>query len=211
MKKIIPFGMAIWLVLNCIPAKSRAQSQEVQQLLLDIQKLHQLKNILHQMVTGYQMLSQGYGRIRLISRGSDSLQQGFLDGLGVINPLIGQSGEVRAIFQDQQQVQNSCHQLLREVSQGEDQLTPGDIQDLQWVAHRQLERSSQLLEEVVAVLSSHALLISDAKRLQILERMERDSRDQLRFLLPFIQRCQLLITQRSLAEKEIKTIQQLNG
>ena len=54
-----------------------AQSQEAQQLLLNWEKLTQLKAILENMYEGYQVVSKGYNTIKDISQGNYSLHQVF--------------------------------------------------------------------------------------------------------------------------------------
>jgi hypothetical protein len=48
-------------------------STELQQLLLNIEKLTQLKGILSDMKTGYQIYQQGYGSISQLSKGNFNL------------------------------------------------------------------------------------------------------------------------------------------
>src|SRR4051812_27551793 len=78
----------VWLVtLNSI-GKANAQSYEVQQLLLDVQKLAQLKQILKDMKTGYEIVSMGYTSIRDLSQGNFSLHQGFLNEMLAVSSAV---------------------------------------------------------------------------------------------------------------------------
>ena len=55
MKRVLMIGVIGFVLLLGIPSPARAQSAEVQQLLLDMQKLAQLKGILNDMYKGYQV------------------------------------------------------------------------------------------------------------------------------------------------------------
>src|SRR5690606_12907886 len=80
----------IWilLILTSSAVSSRAQSHEVQQLLLNYEKLSQLKNILADMKKGYQVVSNGYTTIKHISEGNFNLHDAFIDGLFAVSPAI---------------------------------------------------------------------------------------------------------------------------
>lgn len=65
-----------------------AQSQETQQLLLNVEKLSQLKNILSDMKRGYSVITNGYNSVKNIAKGNFSLHEVFLDGLMLVNPEI---------------------------------------------------------------------------------------------------------------------------
>src|SRR5688572_31632250 len=83
--------MKKWVLIILITAfgsKSFGQSQEVQQLLLNWEKLAQLKKILNDMYTGYKIVHQGYTTIRDISQGDFTLHKDFLDGLLEVSPVV---------------------------------------------------------------------------------------------------------------------------
>ena len=83
MKKII------FICCFCILSKFvSAQSQEVQQLLLNVEKLAQFKKILQNMKQGYQVLHKGYTTIRNLSQGNFSLHKTFLDALFEVSPAV---------------------------------------------------------------------------------------------------------------------------
>ena len=64
----------------------KAQAAEITQLLLNVEKLSQLKQILQNMKDGYQIISGGYNLVKDISEGNFSLHRSFLDGLYMVNP-----------------------------------------------------------------------------------------------------------------------------
>src|SRR5260221_11286305 len=73
-------------LLNCNSAFS--QEQEMEQLILDWEKLQQLEKILDNMYAGYKILDYGYTTIKNIAQGNYKLNQAFLDGLYLVNPSV---------------------------------------------------------------------------------------------------------------------------
>src|SRR5687768_9086443 len=79
------------------PAKLFAQTHEAEQLLLNVEKLAQLKQILSDMKKGYTVLSTGYNTIKNISEGNYQLHQTFLDGLLAVSPTVRKYQKVTRI------------------------------------------------------------------------------------------------------------------
>ena len=78
----------ILILVGCLGMTTHvhAQKDEIQQLLLNWEKLRQLEEILDNMYKGYKILDKGYRTIRDISKGNYSIHQAFLDGLMAVNP-----------------------------------------------------------------------------------------------------------------------------
>ena len=75
--------------LGILPAfRASAQADEIAQLVLNIEKLAQFKQILSDMKKGYEILSGGYNTIKNISEGNFSLHKAFLDGLMEVSPTV---------------------------------------------------------------------------------------------------------------------------
>src|SRR3990167_8163164 len=87
MKKLII--MISLSFLGMLPAfRASAQADEIAQLILNIEKLAQFKQILSDMKKGYEILSGGYNTIKNISEGNFSLHKAFLDGLMDVSPTV---------------------------------------------------------------------------------------------------------------------------
>ena len=74
------------LVLPLAALRAQSVSDDTEQLLLDVQKLAQLKQILVEMEQAYTITHAGYESIKSLSQGTFSLHQAFLDGLLAVNP-----------------------------------------------------------------------------------------------------------------------------
>src|SRR5690606_24071312 len=96
----------IWLSILIIGTNLsvKAQSKEIQQLMLNYEKLTQLKNILTDMKKGYQVVSNGYTAIKDISEGNFNLHDAFIEGLLSVSPAIKNYKRVPDIIQYQKYI-----------------------------------------------------------------------------------------------------------
>ena len=79
------------VVVMCIcfsSIKGYSQADEIQQLLLNLEKLTQFKKILQNMYDGYEILHEGYTAIKDISEGNFNLHKNFLDALLEVSPSV---------------------------------------------------------------------------------------------------------------------------
>ena len=201
--------MLILLALACLlPLRSRAQADEIQQLLLNVEKLNQLKNILSDMKQGYDILHQGYGAVRDISQGSFRLHETFLDGLLAVNPHLQQYRRVADILAAQQQLVREyqrAYRLFREAGS----FSAAELQYLGAVYSRLLEESTRHLDELALVLTAGALRMSDGERLRAIDRIYAGTADKLAFLRDFNRQTTLLALQRGQAQRELNGLLEL--
>src|ERR1700730_10178062 len=90
-----------------------AQAFEIEQLVLDIQKLAQLKSILTDLYKGYEILSLGYNTIKNISEGNFNLHQAFLDGLLMVSPAVKNYKRIKDIIDYQGRIVSGYKSALR--------------------------------------------------------------------------------------------------
>src|SRR5450432_4601488 len=103
MKKWIVSLMLV-MGLALVPTKSNAQIYELERLILDIEKLSQLKNILSDLYKGYEILKTGYSTIKDISEGNFNLHKAFLDGLLAVSPAVQKYERIAQIFELQSRI-----------------------------------------------------------------------------------------------------------
>lgn len=103
MKRIKRYGLLVWAMMLS-GLGSFAQSHEAKQLMLNVEKLSQLKNILSDMKKGYSMVAEGYKKVKDVASGNFSLHQVFLDGLLVVSPEVKKYRRVAGIISAQQQL-----------------------------------------------------------------------------------------------------------
>jgi len=156
--------MAFLISFFWSPVATPAQSYEVQQLLLDVEKLAQLKNILKDLQEGYQVLEKGYSTIRDLSKGSFDLHQAFLDGLLVASPTVRNYKRVADILQLQASLLDRCKTAWSKFRQ-DPHFHPEELELMGNLFGRLLDQSGKDLEVLASVLTDGKLRAGDAERL----------------------------------------------
>lgn len=90
-----------------------AQSQELETLKVEMQKLAQLKLMLSEMKNGYQSLAKGYDALRDIGKTNFQLHQQQLDKLLLVSPELQRDPVIRQIQVSHQQIQTTCVSLYK--------------------------------------------------------------------------------------------------
>jgi hypothetical protein len=185
---------------------AKAQSTEVQQLLLNVEKLSQLKNILADMKKGYQVVSTGYNAVKNISRGNFSLHETFLDGLMLVSPEIKKYKRVADIITYQKSIVMEYRSAFNQFKRT-DNFSPNEIDYMGRVYKQLFDQSLDNLEELTMIVTSSKLRMTDDERLKAIDRIFADSQDKLVFLHSFNKEAGLLNLQRKREKAEIKSIQ----
>lgn len=185
-----------------------AQSAEITQLVLDIEKLSQLKKILSDMKDGYTIVSKGYGTIKDLSKGNFNLHNAFLNGLLMVNPKLRNYRRVAAIIRDEELLVTEYKAAFgRLKSSG--QLRPQELQYLGTIYSNLFDRSLQNIDALTMVLTDSKLRMSDDERLKMIDNLYDDMQNKLGFLRSFNQQADALVTQRAAAAKNVTDLQQL--
>lgn len=187
-----------------------AQSQEAKQLLLNVEKLAQLKLMLSHMKTGYTILSKGYRTISDLSKGNFNLHKNFLDGLLAVSPAVKKYQRVADIIQTQLKLVKESNTALREFSRNK-QFTAREIDYLGKVYGNLLKESLQLLEELALVLTAGQLRMSDDERLRAIDRIYDEVMEQYDFLNEFTNGTSILSLQREKDQLDIDLMRRIHG
>lgn len=188
------------------PAPARAQAAEIQQLLLNVEKLEQLKSILTDMKKGYDILHQGYGAIQEISAASFTLHETFLDGLLAVNPALRQYRRVTDIITCQQQIVSEYRNAHKRFLQS-GSFTPAELAYIGQVYEGLSAQSLRHLEELALVLTAGELRMGDDERLAAIDRIYLEASDKLAFLRHFNRQATLLALQRDREQNSIRSLQ----
>ncbi len=188
---------------------SRAQSTEVQQLLLNYEKLTQMKNILADMKKGYQIVSKGYNTIKDISEGNFNLHEEFINGLMSVSPAIRNYRRVPQIIDYQKRiVQEYKAAFARYKSKGTFSVSEMDY--LSTVYNNLFSQSLRNLDELATILTSSNLSMSDDERLTAIDKIFEDTEDKLQFLRDFNSKTNILVIQRLKEKRDIAATQKLH-
>ncbi|KAA8480105.1 TerB family tellurite resistance protein [Arcticibacter tournemirensis] len=191
-----------------IASGSQAQSTEAQQLLLNVEKLSQLKNILEDMKKGYQIVSEGYSKIKNIAQGNFSLHEVFLDGLLLVNPEIKKYHRIADIITDQKDIVSEYKTAYKRfVASGN--FNENEIRYLNQVYSQLTTQSLRNLDDLTTVITSSQLRMSDDERLQAIDRIFEDTRDKLNFLRHFNRQASLMNLQREKEKADVQSLKQI--
>ncbi len=193
------------LLLASLNVATMAQSQEAQQLLLNVEKLSQMKNILSDMKKGYQIISGGYNAIKDISQGNFSLHEVFLDGLMLVSPEVKKYRRVADIISYQKSIVSEYKSAFKRFSTA-DVFSVEEIGYLGRVYKQLFDQSVDNLDELLMVITSSKLRMSDSERLAAIDRIFLNVEDKLVFLRDFNSKATSLSLAREKQKSELKQV-----
>jgi hypothetical protein len=197
------------LIISLVVASTRtgAQTQELKQLALDIEKLAQFKAILSDLKEGYQILSAGYNSIRDISRGTFSLHKEFLNGLLAVSPAVAGYGKVAGIIAMQLQLVKEYKSAWNRFKSAG--FTAGEIASIGKTYTNLLNESLQDLGDLLNVITAGKLRMSDDERLAAIDRIDHRMQGKLIFLRSFNNSTSALAAQRDKEQQEVNVSRKL--
>lgn len=195
---ILVFGFAI--------SKANAQDQEIEQLILDVQKLSQFKQILSDMKTAYVVIMQGYTTVRDISQGDFNLHKVFLDGLMAVSPAVRNYKKAVDIVSMQLQILKEYKSAYNQFKSG-NLFNPDELAYIGKVYDNLLDATLKNISDLTTVLTANQLRMSDAERLAAIDKLYDDTLDKLTFLRSFNNNTSVLALQRQRELNEAKTVQ----
>lgn len=201
---------AILLTMLCFTQRAAAQSDEMQQLLLNIEKLTQFKAILSDMKKGYQIYQQGYGTISNLSKGNFNLHNVYLTGLMAVNPAVLNNSRVSQIMGQQSDI-ISEYQRYSNLFRQSGSFSPAELTYMDNVYNQLVKQSNSNVDDLANVTTAGKLRMSDDDRLRAIDRIYSSSSEQLQFLRYFNRQAVLLSLQRSKDLNDTKTLQRLYG
>jgi hypothetical protein len=204
MKKLIIF----LLLITTTATYSKAQEQEIEQLLLNVEKLTQFKSILSDMKQGYQIISTGYNAVKNISQGTFSVHEVFIDGLMLVSPEVRKYARIADIITDQKDIVSEYKSAFNRYK-ASGNFSEQEIGYLGRVYGQLFDQSVNNLDDLTNVITSSKLRMSDDERLQAIDRIFKDTQDKLSFLRNFNQQASILNLQRAKEKADIQTLQKI--
>ena len=191
-----------------IPVRGVAQSTEVQQLLLNVEKLSQFKNILKDMKAGYQIISSGYNAVRDISKGNFSLHETFLDGLLAVSPELKKYHKIAGIIKAQGTILSEYKAAFAAFN-ASGRFTIEELDYLSSVYRGLNKQSLANLDVLLMVITAGELRMSDDQRLSEIDRIYDDMNEKLTFLRHFNAQGIGIARQRKLEQRDVSSMQEL--
>lgn len=205
MKKIIVI-LAMWIFI--LPVK--AQSFEIQQLLLNLEKLSQFKKILQNMYDGYKILNKGYTAVKDISQGNFNLHNTFLDALFEVSPAVRKYKRIADIISYQVRIVKEYKAAYNQFK-GDKQFTVQEIEYIGNIYKNLFDQSLKSLDELAMVITARKLRMSDDERLQAIDSIYASIEDQYSFLRDFNGNTAMLSLQRKSERAEVQMSRRING
>ncbi|MEO7983794.1 MAG: TerB family tellurite resistance protein [Bacteroidota bacterium] len=193
-----------------IPNKVLPQSQELEQLSLDIEKLTQFKQILNDLKKDYQVLSEGYSTIKDLSQGNFNLHKTFLDGLMLVSPAVRKYSKAVDVINDQVLIVKEYKAAFNRYKH-DGNFNAGEIDYLGRIYNNLFKQSLNNLDELTIVMSDSKLRMSDDERLGAIDRIHNDMSDKLLFLRQFNNNTTILAIQRAKEKNDAVTMKQIYG
>lgn len=192
------------------PVSISAQTEEVQQLLLNVEKLAQFKKILTNMKDGYQIIHKGYTTIKNISEGNFSLHKNFLDALLQVSPAVRKYKRIADILNYQIRIVKQYRAAFNQFRE-DGAFTADEIQYMGRIYGNLFDASLKNLDELFMVVTAGKLRMSDDERLRAIDRIYASIEDQYSFLQEFNNNTAVLSVQRKSEQAEIDLSRRIRG
>ena len=206
MKKILIIGILFLGLL--VPHKMLAQKQEIQQLILNIEKLAQFKQILKDMKKGYEMLSGGYNTVKDLSKGNFSLHETFLDALMQVSPTVRNYRRIGDIVSYQVQLVKEYKSAFGRFRDSKN-FNAEEIGYLERVYDNLFKQSLRNLDELTSVITANKMRMSDDERLASIDKIYADMQDKLLFLRNFNNNTAVLALQRAKERNDVNAMRNI--
>ena len=200
--------LVILLLGLVVPYSVSAQSQEMQQLILNIEKLAQFKQILTDMKKGYQILNGGYTTVKDLSQGNFSLHETFLEGLLQVSPTVRKYSRIGAIIKYQLLLVKEYKGALNRFRKSGN-FNTAEIDYIEKVYSKLFKESLRNLDELTTVVTANRLRMSDDERLGTIDKVYADMQDKLLFLRSFNNNTSILVIQRTKQQNDVEVMRSI--
>lgn len=209
--KRVKMVLCVVLFLSLLkPVGLQAQEQEIQQLLLNVEKLAQLKQILQDMYKGYEILDKGYTAIKNISEGNFNIHETFLDGLLAVSPTVQKYKRVADIIDYQIRIVNEYKSAYRQFKDDKN-FSISEIEYMGKVYGNLSNLCLKNLDDLLTVITAGKLRMSDDERIAAIDRIFAEIQDEWGFLKHFNNTAKLLSLARTKEQHDIDVSRKLWG
>lgn len=197
--------LVIILIMVLTPVKAAAQYQEMQQLLLNIEKLAQFKQILSDMKKGYEILTGGYKVVKDMTQGNFNLHKTFLDALMQVSPTVKNYKRVGDIINYQILLIKESKTAFKRFVNSKS-FTQKEIDYFEKVYGNLFKESLRNLDELATVVTANKLRMSDDERLRAIDAIYFEMQDKLLFLKNFNASSNILAIQRAKERNDVNAL-----
>lgn len=200
--------LAVLVLFFAFTVAGKSQSQEAKQLLLDVEKLAQFKQILADLKKSYDILSKGYNSIKDISQGNFDLHKTFLDGSMEISPAVKKYKKIADIVSMQMQLVKEYKAASRKFKNN-DLFDAKEIESISKVYDNLFDQSLKNLDALATVITANQLRMTDDERLNRIDNIYNDMQDKMVFLRHFNNSTSILALQRGKEKNDVDVMRKL--
>lgn len=198
------------LPLQLLSTRTYAQEHETAVLILNLEKLNQLREILARMYDGYKLVSEGYTKIKNLTSGNYDLHSLFLDGLLLVSPTVRKYRRVTDIVAYQLRIVREYKTAYKRL-EGSGAFSPEQLVYVADVYARVIDDSLKSLDELLMIITAQKLRMTDDDRIRAIDRIFGDVEKQLTFLRQFNNRQTMLAIEKAREQSEVRTLKSLHG
>lgn len=198
----------VLLMMVFLPLKSVAQYQEMQQLILNIEKLAQFKQILSDMKKGYEILTGGYNAVKDMTQGNFQLHKTFLDALMQVSPTVKKYKRIGDIINYQILLIKESKLAFQRFANSKS-FSDKEISYFERVYDHLFTESLRNIEELTTVITANKLRMSDDERLKAIDVIYLDMQDKLLFLRNFNTSSNILAVQRAKERNDVNAMRSI--
>jgi hypothetical protein len=207
MRKLVIIGIVFLGVL--VPNRVTAQAQEMQQLILNIEKLAQFRQILKDMKKGYEILNGGYNTVKNLAKGNFDLHKTFLDALMQVSPTVRNYKRVGDIVQYQVLLVKEYKASFNRFKNSGN-FNAEEIAYLESVYANLFQESLRNLDELTTFVTANKLRMSDDERLSAIDKIYADMQNKLLFLRSFNNNTMVLAIQRAKEQNDVNVMRNIH-
>jgi hypothetical protein len=159
---------------------------------------------------GYTIVKDGTRLIGDIKQGDFNLHNGYFTSLRSVSPAIASYSKVADILSDQATILQQFKELLK-FSAESGQFSATERQYISSVYANVKSASLQNLDDLIRVLTSGEMEMKDDERLDFIDRIYSDTKEQLSFTSSFCRQAGVLVYQRTQAARESFLLKKLYG
>ncbi|GEM_PF-272270 len=204
-------GLSLFFVsLFLVPEKGQCQTWNE----LFRQKKTQEKYLLEQIaalrvysdyvVKGYKIVDTGLRTVKDFTNGEFNLHQGFISSLNAVNPLIRNHTKIAEIIAFQVAINKRFHVITNHPL-----LSAGNQRYIRDVREELIKACLADMEELLLVITSNKLEMTDDERIRRLDKVYGEMRDKSAFSQSFAHQVKVLIAQKSKEQKSINHLKKV--
>lgn len=212
MKKLFFLGSVCVLLTACADAQTWSEwfRQKATQKKYLLQQIAALQVYIEYAAKGYEIAGKGIATIRHIKNGDFDLHRDFFGYLKNVSPAVSRYAKVADIITYQIQIVRQTKKSLQSLVSN-NQFTPSEIEYCKKVLQNLLDACGKTLDDLTTVVVSDKLTMTDAERLNRIDRIYSEMQDTFSFCKSFSNGLNILAAQRRSQAVELDYSKILNG